>query len=132
MRTESFQQFAIVAADSAQSLTEQLNAKLYELRNKSPRVTFEGLIARIQYTEERVETASLADEYEAQGISLTCQDCPYFEPIRKADGSVDRRIRWGECQYSESGRVGRDAAVCDQLFKQLNSGIVRLTLSDDL
>ena len=132
MRTESFQQFAIVAADSAQSLTEQLNAKLYELRNKSPRVTFEGLIARIQYTEERVETVSLADKYAEMGVDLTCQDCPYFEPALKADGSVDRRIRWGGCPFSESGRIGRDAAVCDQLFKQLNSGIVRLTLSDDL
>lgn len=130
MRTESFQQFAIVAADSAQSLTEQLNAKLYELRNKSPRVTFEGLIARIQYTEERAEVVSLADKYAEAGIDLTCQDCPYFEPALKADGSVDRRIRWGGCPFSESGRVGRDASVCDQLFKQLNSGIIRLTLSE--
>ena len=41
MRFESFQQFAIVAADSAQQLSEQLNEKLYELRTKRPQVTFE-------------------------------------------------------------------------------------------
>lgn len=47
MRSRSYQQYAIVAADSAQTLTEQLNAKLIELRDKNPTVTFEGLIARI-------------------------------------------------------------------------------------
>lgn len=52
MRRESFQQFAIVAADSAQQLTEQLNAKLFELRNRRPQVTFDGLIARISYSGE--------------------------------------------------------------------------------
>ena len=131
MREACFQQFAIVAADSAQSLTEQLNAKLYDLRGKNPTVTFDGMIARIQYTETRVEASSLADEYESEGVNLTCQDCPYFEPELKADGTVDRRIRSGRCPFSESGRVGRDARVCDRLFRRLNSGIVRLTLSRD-
>ena len=51
MISRSSQQFAIVAADSAQQLTDQLNEKLRELRDKSPTVTFDGMIARIQYTE---------------------------------------------------------------------------------
>ena len=80
MKRESFQQFAIVAADSAQTLTELLNVKLRELRGKNPTVTFEGMIARIQYTESEQVPESLAEEYEAQGVKLTCQDCPYFCP----------------------------------------------------
>ena len=48
---ESYQQFAIVVGDSAQSLTEQLNAMLYKLRGKHPNVTFEGMTARICYDE---------------------------------------------------------------------------------
>ena len=130
MRSESFQQYAIVAADSALDLTERLNKKLYELREKNPTVTFEGMIARIQYTEKRVAPESLADEYREKGVQLTCQDCPYFEPITKSDGSVDRRIRWGLCGMKESGRTSRDVPACDILFRQINNGFVKLTLDD--
>ena len=61
MRIQSYQQFAIVSGDSAQSLTEQLNAKLRELKDKDPVVTFEGLIARISYV-EREEKPEDMDE----------------------------------------------------------------------
>ena len=91
MRRESFQQFAIVAADSAQALTEQLNEKLRELKDKQPQVTFEGLIARISYTEDVKIFEELPDEYEEVGIKLTCQACPMFKPVLKADGTIDKR-----------------------------------------
>lgn len=131
MRREQFQQFAIVQGHSAQDLTEQLNTALYELRNKNATVTFEGLIARIEYTETRQAAENLADEYESKGVRLTCQDCPFFSPIRKADGTVDRRIRWGDCPNSEFGRTIRDGAACDHLFRLLNSGEIRLTLAGE-
>ena len=44
--SSSYQKFAIVCGDSAQSLTEQLNEQLYKLRDKHPVVTFEGMIDR--------------------------------------------------------------------------------------
>ena len=71
-RVESYQQFAIVSGDSAQQLTDRLNKKLYELRKKQPTVTFEGLIARISYTEDERIFEDVSDEYEAAGIKLTC------------------------------------------------------------
>ena len=100
MRRECFQQYAIVAADSAQSLTEQLNSKLRELQDKRPQVTFEGLIARISYTENIYLMEELADEYEDVGIKLSCQDCPMFQQVRKMDGTIDKRAKWGGCEYS--------------------------------
>ena len=129
MRQESYQQFAIVAADSAQTLTDQLNAKLRELADKNPTVTFEGLIARIRYEERRTVPEDLGEEYELQGVRLTCQDCPFFEPILKADGTVDGRMKWGDCPHTESGRVFRDSRACTRLYQMLSSGEVRLCLS---
>jgi hypothetical protein len=128
MRRESYQQFAIVAADSAQLLTEQLNAKLKELRFKHPTVTFEGLIARIQYTENESVPEGLEDEYELRGVRLTCQDCPFYEPIYKANGELDGRVKYGNCPYTEYGRTYRDRGACETLFSKLNNGEVRLCL----
>lgn len=130
MRRESFQQFAIVHADSAQVLTEKLNAKLYELRHKNPTVTFEGLIARISYTETTEECEDLTDEYRLKGVNLCCQDCPLFQPIKKADGTEDKRIKWGDCIHAHMGRTFRDKGACDKLFQMINSGEVRLCLAE--
>lgn len=131
MKRESFQQFAIVQGDSAHTLTEELNAKLFELRMKSPTVTFEGLIARISYTETVEKCEALGDEYALKGVRLTCQDCPLFEPIRKTDGTEDRRIRWGDCPHGTMGRTSRDSRACDRLFEMMNSGEVRLCLAKE-
>ena len=131
MKCRSYQQFAIVAADSAQSLTEQLNAKMVELADKNPTVTFEGLIARIMYTERETSPENLGEEYELQGVRLTCQDCPMFKPILKSDGTVDGRIKYGDCPNTEYGRTYRDSRACAKLFQMMNSGEVRLCLSGE-
>ena len=129
MKRVSYQQFAIVAGDTAQSLTEQLNEKLIQLKDKNPKVTFEGLIARISYEESFDAPESLADEYEAQGVRLSCQDCPIFEPILKSDGSEDQRIKWGNCEYSNLGRTYRNSCACSRLFEMINNGEVTLCLA---
>lgn len=131
MKRTSFQQYAIVAEDSAQRLTETLNAKLFELRHKHPTVTFEGLIARISYTETLEECESLSDEYQLKGVRLSCQDCPLFTPIRKTDGTEDKRVKWGDCPNAHMGRTYRDASACDRLYQMINSGEVRLCLAEE-
>lgn len=130
MRTESYQQYAIVSADSAQELTEQLNKTLKQLKCKYPKVTFEGLIARIQYTETVYIAEELSDEYELQGVKLTCQDCPLFEPIMKRDGTRDKRTKWGDCPHAHYGRTSRDSSVCSKLYEMINSGEVKLCLAE--
>ena len=130
MKCESYQQYAIVAADSAQELTKQLNATLRELRYKNPKVTFEGMIARISYTEHVHIIEDLSDEYESAGVKLTCQDCPCFEPVKKSDGTVDARAKKGRCPNALYGVTRRDSRACDTLFELINNGEVRLCLSD--
>lgn len=132
MRSESFQQFAIVAADTAQQLTEQLNEKLRELKDKRPTVTFEGMIARISYDESVEILEDLSDEYEEVGIKLTCQRCPLFQPVRKMDGTIDKRAKWGGCEYSPLGygQTTKQSKACNRLFEMINSGEVTLCLAE--
>lgn len=130
MRRQSFQQFVIVSSDSAQLLTERLNEKLFELRDKRPEVTFEGMIARISYQETMEEPESLGDEYTTKGVRLTCSACPWFEPVRKTDGSIDQRVKWGDCPHAHYGRTACDSTACERLFEALNSGEVKLCLDE--
>lgn len=127
MKERIFQQFEIVAADSPRRLTEQLNMKLYELRGKHPAVTFEGMIARISYDETEEEPEDLSDEYQAKGVNLKCERCPYFQPVRKADGTIDERAKWGECPATHYGRTRKESPVCERFFEELNIGHIRLT-----
>ena len=131
MKVRSYQQFAIVAADSAQTLTDELNRKLVELQDKNPTVTFEGLIARIKYEISVSVPEDLTEGYSLQGVRLTCQDCPFFSPIRKTNGTVDGRIKYGDCPFTEHGRAYRDSSACTTLYQKLNNGEVRLCLSTE-
>lgn len=130
MKVKSYQQFAIVIGDSAQHLADQLNAKLIELADRDPVVSFEGMIARISYRETTRLPESLDEEYAAAGVRLTCQDCPFFSPITKTDGTEDKRVKYGDCPFAEYGRTFRDSSACTQLFTKLNSGEVKLCLAE--
>lgn len=130
MISRSYQQYAIVAADSAQTLTEQLNAKLIELRGKNPTVTFEGMIARIQYTESETVPESIEDEYELLGVRLTCEDCPFFTPSLKADGTEDKRSKMGGCPFMESKKTDRRAPACEKMYRMLNEGRIKLCVTE--
>lgn len=128
MRRMSYQQFAIVQGDSAQQLTERLNRKLYELRDKEPTVTFEGLIARISF----MQTDDVPEPTEnGTGLKLKCRDCPMFEPIRKKDGTADRRTELGRCPYSKDGYAFRSSEACDRLYQMINEREVKLCLRED-
>ena len=95
MREQSYQQYAIVQANSAITLTDLLNSKLRELKDKDPIVTFDGLTARIQYTERIDVPEDLEDEYRLKGVSLKC-------------GS-NRKERWNDGRKNEAGKM----SVCD-------------------
>lgn len=131
MNKSSYLQYAIIADDSAEILTDKLNAVLYRLRDKRPTTTFDGMVAHVAYYETETKPETLGDEYEAQGVRLTCELCPLFSPITKADGSIDRRIKYGDCPICEFGRAYKDARVCDSLLQMINNGEVKLCLSAD-
>lgn len=130
MEVSTFTQYAIVQGDSAHDLTEQLNEMLFRLKDKRPEVTFEGLIARISYSESTKAPENMADEYELKGVQLTCQDCPFFEPYTKKDGSEDLRKKWGKCRFAPYGETARDSYCCKKPFECLNRGELRLCLAE--
>ena len=134
MRCESFKQYAIVRADSAAEFTQLLNAEMKRLSKKFPEPSFsdsDPFMARISYTEHVLIPESLADEYELKGVNLTCKDCPFFEPVMKADGTTDGRCKKGGCQHSKFGQITlKTMPMCDTVFEMLNEGTVKLCLAD--
>lgn len=132
MLNESYQQFAIVRGDTAQLFTDALNAKMYELRHKHPTADIKSdSFAVISYTETETTPQSIGDEYELQGLRITCQDCPLFTPIYKADGSEDKRIKYGNCPICEFGRTSKTSSPCSELFQMINSGEVKLCVNTE-
>lgn len=130
MYCKSFPQYSIVTGDSAGTFSEKLNAELRRLASKTPAVTFsecDPFLARISYSEvyfEEHETSTAPD------LDLRCYDCPYFEPIIKADGTEDRRVKYGACRFAEFGRTYKTTRACDTLYKMFKNGEVRLCLSE--
>ena len=126
MRESSYQQYAIIQADSASLLTDRLNDKLRELKDKDPVVTFDGLSARICYTERFDVPEDMSDAWSLKGVHLTCSQCPFFEPIEKSDGTPDERRKWGICPCAKDGRACSDGPACDTLFRMINNGEVEI------
>lgn len=131
MRRVSFQQFAIVQGTSAQHLTDLLNQKLYELRDKNPTVTFEGLIARISYIQEDVIEEVRCDP-ERTSCRFKCRDCPFFEPVLKKDGTEDRRTSLGRCEFAPDGYTYRTSRACSRLYEMIEEREVGLCLKKEL
>ena len=129
MKEGSYQQFAIVQGDTAEQLTDRLNAKLYELRYKDPAVSFDGLIARISYYEKDPINESPAS-FKNFGINFKCKECPYFEPLRKRDGTPDRRTSFGLCRFAPEGQTIGSARACDKLYEMIIDREVKLCLAD--
>ena len=130
MKSISYPQFRIVEADTAIELTEQLNRIVQDLKECKPEVTFDGLTARIAYqvTENDIPE-DLSDEYQVQGVKLFCEDCPYFEPVKKRDGTSDLRKNFGTCPFSSNGIAHKKSHACEALFKMMNAGEVKLCLA---
>lgn len=126
MRRDSYLQFRIIMADTVEELTKRLNSAFYELRQKEPEVEFDGLTARIRYKESELMPEDLREEYSLKGVDLHCQDCPFFEPLRNKDGSVNRAAKRGDCQFAAYGYTSRDAVACERLFMMLNRGEIKL------
>ena len=132
MKCESYQQFVIVEADTAALLTDQLNATIKRLRGKRPVADIKsGRLAIVSYTEDSFDPEDIGEALELEGLKITCQDCPLFTPIYKADGTEDRRIKYGNCPECNFGRTYRTSRPCEKLFKMINNGEVKLCLSTE-
>ena len=129
MRSSSYDQFAIVQADSATLFEQELNEAIRRLKDYNPMVKFSESIPFYAYVKYRVnenipETISEASEIE--GVRFVCAQCPYFKPVLREDGEVDKRVKYGDCEYAELGRVLRKAPACDRCYEAIKEGSVKL------
>lgn len=133
MRSSSYDQFAIVAADSATSFTQQLNEEIYRLRNNNPVVKFSESIpfyAQIRYRVNTDVPETVAEASEMEGVRFVCAQCPYFQPPLRDDGEPDKRCKYGDCEHTELGRTLKMNPACDRLYELIKEGDVKLCFMD--
>lgn len=133
MRRSTYEQFAIVSADSATLFTEELNAEILRLKDNNPVVKFSESIpfyAQIKYTVNTETPETIAEASAAEGVSFVCYQCPYFKAPKRADGEIDRRVKWGECEHTELGRTLKLAPACEKLYELIREGDVRICFMD--
>lgn len=128
MKDETYLKYAIVQGRTVEELTDALNSKLYEVKEKNPSVEFDGLTARIMYVETVRIPEGIQDEFRLKGVTMKCADCPYFESTKKTDGSVDERTKKGKCPITPYGMTYSDACACDMFYEILNDGGFELCL----
>ena len=128
---KSIEKFAIVRETSAAQFEEMLNDVLFELRGKSPSVEFDtvgaDMVARIRYKES---FEIVAEKQSEVGVKFTCADCPCFEYEKNADGSIDRRKKWGGCPYAYMERTTLETAACDVLYNGIRNGDIGLIFKE--
>ena len=81
--------------------------------------------AYITYVYEEEEPETVADQFHIEGIYWHCRNCPEFQPLKKADGTIDRRAKRGKCDYSEYGTANKDIECCELVYKWLMQGKVQ-------
>lgn len=124
MKSLVFSQFATVKANTAALFTSKLNEEIYKLKDKEPNVKFseaDPLCAYIEYTENESQAETIEEVEALEGIRFVCEQCPHFKPITKADGTIDNRVKYGDCDYSgnEFVRTIKTSPACERLYELL-------------
>ena len=133
MRSSCYEQFAIVASDSAASFTQQLNETIYRLKDNNPVVKFSESIpfyAQIKYSVNENVPETVAEASEMEGVSFVCGQCPYFKAPLKDDRTPDKRCKYGDCEHTELGRTLKMQPACDRLYQLIKEGDVTLCFMD--
>ena len=134
MKNSFYEQQVTILEDSAQVFDQRLNEEIYRLRNYHPKVVRSEsipLYAHIKYTIDEAMPESISEASEINGVRFTCSQCPYFRPILKEDGTVDKRHRYGDCHYARMGRTPKDAAACDRLYITIADRNVKLVFDEE-
>ena len=122
--------FAIVRETEAHQFEERLNETWAQLKDKSPKVEFsetgDYMTARFEY-EEQIEREDVP--VSEKGYKFVCEDCPCFEYLLKKDGTVDGRIKYGNCNFAKYGRTLKKMEACEMLYRLIENGEVSLCYS---
>lgn len=119
--------FAIVRETEAHQFEERLNETFLRLKDKSPKIEFsetgDYMNARFEY-EEQIERETVP--VSESGYLFTCEECPCFEHLLKKDGTVDERIKYGNCDFAQYGRTLKKSKACEVLYRLIENGEVSL------
>lgn len=131
MKRSRVKQFDIIRETDPDVFKAKLNEAMKRLAGDNPQMKIDisgsTLDALIEYSEEiTVEQPKDEDTM----ISFTCEDCPFFSPVIKSDGSPDLRIKWGTCPHADMHRTWKRSQACGILYKMIKNGDIRLTLID--
>ena len=133
MKRSSYEQYAIVHADSAPLFQKQLNAEIYRLRNNDTVVKFSESIpfyAQIKYIVNENTPETIAEASVVEGVSFVCAQCPYFKAPLKDDGTEDKRCKYGDCEHTDLGRTFKATPACDKLYELIAEGSVKLCFTE--
>ena len=133
MKNAVYEQFATVSEDSASLFDARLNEKVLELKDHHPRVKFSESIpfyAHITYTVNENIPETISEASEMAGVCFVCGQCPNYKPMKTADGEVDRRCKYGDCDYADMGRTKASTPACDELYELIREGSVKLCFAD--
>ena len=133
MKRSSYEQFAIVHADSASLFNQQLNAEIRRLKDNSPTVHFSESIpfyAQIKYIVNEETPETIAEASEMEGVRFVCAQCPYFKAPLKDDGTEDKRCKYGDCEHAELGRTFKKTAACEKLYDLIAEGGIKICFTD--
>lgn len=134
MRSSSYDQYAIIVADSAELFNQKLNEEIYRLKDNYPVVDIlraePPFFAQIKYRVTKDTPETIAEASAVEGVSFVCAQCPYFQPVLKEDETEDKRCKYGDCEHAEMGRTLKMAPACDKLYELIKEGDVRLCFMD--
>lgn len=117
-----------IQTKSPKEFDEQLERLLEEVALNEPNVTriFDsnaGHIAYVSWTVTVIKAEDVRDEYEMNGISYHCGDCPYYEHPK------DKRIVYSTCGLGQRANFGKRA--CVELYEKIQKGDVNMEVGDD-
>ncbi len=133
MKRSTYEQFAIVSADSASLFTDRLNAEIIRLKDNHPVVKFSESIpfyAQIKYIVDTETPETIEEASAVEGVRFVCLQCPYFKSATRADGEIDKRVKWGDCEHTELGRTLKTAPACERLYELIKEGDVQICFMD--
>lgn len=133
MKRSSYEQFAIVHADSASLFNQQLNEEIRRLKDNKPVVHFSESIpfyAQIKYIIEEEAPETVAEASAVEGVRFVCAQCPYFKAPLKDDGTEDKRCKYGDCEHTELGRTFKSSPACEKLYELITEGGIRICFTD--
>lgn len=112
-------QIKVVYSENPIDFQNQFNREMEILSDCNPHVEFnhtKGFCAYITYDQTFNIPDTIADEYHAEGIYFTCQQCPLRETV------TDGRVKRVKCKHSSYGYAHLDHECCEVFYRRLQLG----------